>query len=133
MAANPRPPFNSSPSIRSDRTTNESLKRIYATLRRFTLLHLESARLTTTEKLTLLGTAIVYGALLIIFGSMALFFITIGIGHLLATTIAEHFAYLWVACFYIVLVLVIIIFKRQLILNPICRYLSRLLAPKPEK
>ena len=108
----------------SDRTTNESLKRIYATLRRFTLLHLESARLTTTEKLTLLGTAIVYGALLIIFGSMALFFITIGIG---------HFAYLWVACFYIVLVLVIIIFKRQLILNPICRYLSRLLAPKPEK
>ena len=116
----------------STRPTNESLKSIYATLRRFAMLHIESARLTTAEKLTLLGTTIVYGALLLIFGSIAMFFISIGIGHLLATTISEHLAYLWVAAFYIVLVLVIIIFKRQLILNPICRYITRLLAPKPE-
>ncbi|MDE6098292.1 MAG: phage holin family protein [Muribaculaceae bacterium] len=116
----------------SQRSSTESFKSIYATMRRFAMLHIESARLTTVEKLTLLGTTVVYGALLIILGSMALFFISIGIGHLLATTIAEHLAYLWVSLFYILLVLVLVIFKRQLILNPICRYISRLLAPKPE-
>lgn len=117
----------------STRPTNESLKSIFATLRRFAMLHIESARLSTAEKLTLLGTTIVYGALMIILCSMALFFITIGVGHLLATTIAEHLAYLWVSGFYIALVILLMIFKRQLILNPICRYISRLLAPKPEE
>lgn len=117
----------------SDRSTSDSFKSIYATLRRFAILHLDNARLTTAEKLTLLLTSVTYLALLLILGSMALFFITIGVGHLLSTTISQHLAYLWIALFYIALVLAVVIFKRQLILNPICRYITRLLAPKPDE
>lgn len=117
----------------SERTANESFKSVYAILRRFVFLHINNARLTTAEKLTLLGTTIVYGALLMLLGSMALFFITIGIAELLAFTLDTKFAYLMVAGFYILLVILLIIFKRQLILNPVCRYITRLIAPKPEE
>lgn len=117
----------------SERTANESFKSIYAILRRFAILHIHNARLSTAEKLTLLGTTIVYGALLIVLGSMALFFTTIGIAELLTLTLDTKFAYLMVAGFYILLVILLIVFKRQLILNPVCRYITRLIAPKPEK
>lgn len=113
--------------------TTDSIRNIYEILRRFISLHVENARLTATEKVTLLFTAITYYSLLTIAGTVALVFISIGVGHLLATTVALHFAYLYVAAFYLAIFIAIIVFKRQLILNPICRFISRLLAKNPNQ
>lgn len=111
---------------------SSSFTQTYQTLRRFVALNVENARLTATEKLTLLFTAVAYFALLLMFGSLALVFVSIGVGHLLATTVAVHLAYLYVAAFYVIIVLLIVAFKRQLLLNPICRFISMLLAKNPQ-
>jgi hypothetical protein len=59
-------------------------------------------------------------------------FISVGVGHLLATTIAPQLAYLIVALFYVVLLLVVCLMRRALFVDPIARFISKLLLDTPD-
>jgi hypothetical protein len=61
-----------------------------------------------------------------------LIFISIGVGHLLATTIAPQLAYIYIALFYIVLLAILFAFRKALFLNPISRFVTRLLVKPPK-
>ena len=103
---------------------------VYGTLqsvKRLVQLYLESAKLKTTEKITVLLSSIAFIGVIIALGLVCLVFISIGIGHILATTIAPHLAYLIVAAFYLVLFALTIALKRQIFIDPISRFMSRLL------
>lgn len=65
-------------------------------------------------------------------GIVCLVFVSIGIGHLLATSIAPHLAYLIVAAFYLILFVTVIAMRRKLFVDPIARFMSRLLVEEPE-
>ena len=108
---------------------------VYGTLqsvKRLVQLYLESAKLKTTEKITVLLSSIAFIGVIIALGLVCLVFISIGIGHILATTIAPHLAYLIVAAFYLVLFALTIALKRQIFIDPISCFMSRLLVEEPE-
>lgn len=96
------------------------------------MLQLDYARLSGAEKLTVLLSTILFGAMIIIFGTIMLVFISIGVGHLLAMTVAPYVAYLYVAGFYFLLFLCIIIFRRQLFTDPMARMVSRMFVKPPK-
>ncbi len=102
------------------------MRRIGAILRRYITLQLDYARLTAIEKATVLLSTVAFFALALVIGLITLVFISIGIGHWLAATIAPHLAYLFVSAFYLVLLVLLIIFRKQLIFNPAARFISRL-------
>lgn len=112
--------------------TKSNLQQLYDNVKRLVVLHLDYARLTATEKLTIIFSTVAIYSLVVIFATLALVFITLGVGHLLATTIAPHFAYLIVAGFYVVSLAVIWFMRKKLFINPIARFISKLFVNPPE-
>lgn len=116
----------------TDNNSSGSFQDFLATLRRYIMLQLDYARLSGAEKLTVLISTLLFGAMVIIFGSIMLVFVSIGIGHLMAMTVAPYVAYLYVAAFYFVIFLCIIIFRRRLFTDPVARMISRLFVKPPK-
>lgn len=116
-------------------TTSDEVKSSAAILIRYLRLLVEDMRLTAAEKLTVLFATVAFYSLLLIVGIVALVFISIGIGHWLAATVAPMLAYIYIAAFYLVLLILLVVFKRQLLIDPICRFITRLLVepPRPER
>ena len=102
-------------------------------VKRLGSLYFQNVRLKTTEKITILLAAIAFYAVAMAMGLVCLVFVSIGIGHLLATTLAPHLAYLFIAAFYLILFVLTIVFRRQIFIDPIARFVSRLLVEVPEE
>ena len=110
-----------------------TIKRLTSIVLRYLTLQLDYAKLTATEKLTVLLSTIAFFALILILGLITLVFVSIGIGHWLAATVAPYTAYLFVSAFYLVLLILLIVFRNQIIFNPASRFLSRLFLKNPEE
>lgn len=90
-------------------------------------LYIEEARLGTVEKLTRLLSVVAiafFGTLLLIVG---LTFISLGIAVIMSRSIEPWVVYCIIGAFYILVVTVAYAFRHSLIINPICRWLSKLL------
>ena len=98
---------------------------------RYVRLMLEDARLGAAEKLTVLLSTLAFYALGAMMAMAVLVFLSIGVGHILADTIAPKMAYIYVACFYVLLLVLLVVFRRQIFLNPIARLITRLLVAPP--
>lgn len=116
-----------------EQSISESLGFIAKGAKRLGILYFEKARLKTTEKITILLSTIAFSAVIMALGIVCLVFVSIGIGHLLATSIAPHLAYLIVAAFYLILFICVVALRRRLFVDPIARFMSRLLVEEPEE
>lgn len=110
-----------------------NIKRLGSIFLRYITLKLDYARLTATEKLTVLLSTIAFFAVAIIIGFTTLVFVSIGIGHWLAATIAPDTAYLIVSAFYLLLLILLIVLRNKLIYDPVSRFISRLFLKDPEE
>lgn len=117
----------------SDNQDNNGIRRLIDAGRRYIMLNLDYARLTAAEKMTVLLSAIAFYTMVVAFGTLVLIFLSIGVGHLLAVTIAPVTAYLFVAAFYMVLLFVLIALRRKIFIDPICRFITKLFVKPPEK
>ena len=117
----------------SNDSVSGTLNSLMRNIKRLGLLYVEKARLKTTEKLTILLSTIAFTAIMMALAIVFIVFITIGIGHLLATSIAPHMAYLYVACFYLLIILLVVLLRRKIFIDPIARFMSRLLVEAPEE
>lgn len=110
-----------------------NFKRLFDIGIRYVTLQLDYAKLTAAEKLTVLLSTIAFFALAVTIGLITLVFISIGIGHWLSVTIAPYTAYLFVSLFYLLLLVLLIVFRRPLIFNPAARFISRLFLKNPDE
>lgn len=110
-------------------TNNYSL--IYKLLRRLLGLRIEDARLVLAIKLTKLLSGIVFVMLAFMLFLCILSFISLAMGHLLSNVMHPVWAYLLIALFYLCLFAVVAIFKKQLIMDPIARFISKLIIESP--
>lgn len=117
----------------SESKPKTNTQKLYDNVKRLVMLHIDYARLTAAEKLTIILSTMAIYALVVMFSTLSLVFLTLGVGHLLATTIAPHFAYLIVAGFYVVVLVLLMVFRKKLFINPIARFLSKLFLNPPEE
>lgn len=99
---------------------------------RYLRLAIEDARLGASEKLTILLSTLAFYGMGAALGLLVLVFVSIGVGHLLADTIAPKMAYIYVACFYVLLFVLMVLFRRQIFINPIARLITRLFVAPPQ-
>ena len=104
---------------------------LWEQLRRLFNLEVENARFLVTEKLVVLLSSITFYAILAVIITCVTIFLTIGAGNLMLERVEPHWAYMIVAAFYLMLMLILIIFRRQLIINPIARFLSSVILDPP--
>lgn len=119
----------------SDNENKTGLSTISASIKQYLQLLVEDARLNVAEKLTRLLAGIALASLLSIIIILALLFASISAGLALSLVISPVWAFIIVAGFFLLLTVLLIVFRTQLLVNPIARYISRLLlpAPKPSK
>lgn len=110
-----------------------NFRRLYTLALRYFNFQLDYARLSAAEKLTVLLSTIALYSLVVILGMITLLFVSIGIGHWLALTIAPYTAYLFVSAFYLVLLILLIVFRKELIFDPAARFISKLFLKHPEE
>ena len=108
---------------------------LYSTLwrlaRRILKLRVELVRLTIAERLTRLFVSILSTALLIILGAFVLAFISTAAVDLLTEALPSWVASLIIAGVYVLVILVVYLLRRPLIINPIARFVSRLILEAP--
>lgn len=112
---------------------NNTLTSLTSLLRRLAGLYIHSARLSAAEKLTLLFSAVALYSVAMILGMVALVFITMGIASVLAAYIAPFWSYFIVGGVFVVMIAALYLFRTQLLINPIARFISRLIVESPIK
>lgn len=116
----------------SDPRSSSVTSAIGSTVSRYIKLLLEDTRLNIAEKLTRLLSALTVCALVLVLALATLLFLSIAAGIALADIMNPIWAYVIVGSFYAVLAVVIFFCKTTLIVNPIARFISRLLIEAPE-
>lgn len=111
---------------------NNIYKSLWQQLRNLFNMEVDSAKLFITEKLTLLVTSIAFYAALFVMGTCVLVFLSIGVADILMHDLPYYWAYIIIAGFYLLIILILIAFRRQLITDPIARFLSRVILDPPQ-
>lgn len=110
----------------------EAFKEYLSPFQKIVKLYIQSGKLTLTEVLTRILTAIVITAVCLLFAVIALAFVSYGVISALSQSMAPVWAYLIVGGFYLLIIMLIIVFKRTLIINPIARFLSKIILDAPD-
>lgn len=115
---------------------NESNKSSFTGLseavRSYISLLIEDAKLNAAEKLTRLLSAIALCSLLTILTTVILVFVSIAAGVALAAVIKPLWAFVAVASLYILIMVLLICYRTRLLVDPIARFISRLLLDAPK-
>lgn len=101
--------------------------RLYEQVKEFSTLSLENFRLLLAEKLTMLLSmialaVIVFGLMLVMF-----FFLSVCIANLLADVMPLAWAYAIMAVVDLVLTACVILFRKQLLMDPVARFITRII------
>ncbi len=89
-------------------------------------LNVDYAKLTLAEKLTVLLSTASVALLLFVLVSLAMFFLSLAVVRWIATGVGIMWAYFIMCGFYVVVLSLIVSFRKQLIVNPIALFVSRL-------
>lgn len=115
-------------------TSSDAYRRLYDEVKRLVNLEVENARLILTERLTLLFGRVAIVAVSFVLSACVVIFLSMSISDLLLGSLTPWATYMIVGGFYVLLIIILCIFRRQLIINPIARYLSKiLLEPRPSR
>lgn len=103
-----------------------SLKMLIDEIKQYLELNLEYAKLTGAEKTTVLLTAVALSAVVGVLAVLIFFFISIACVHWLGLVLNMALAYSIMAGVYVLLLVIALVFRRQLIVNPVARFITRL-------
>lgn len=105
--------------------------RLYRQTKRLLNLEVENIRLMLTEKLTLLLGRIALVAVVFVVCTTALIFLSMSVADFLLRGLAPCWTYLIIGGFYVMIAIIATCFKRRLIVDPIARYISRVVLDPP--
>ncbi len=110
----------------------ESVRNLYELGRRLVGLYLDNARLTAAEKMTLLFSSVALYSVVLVLAMVMMVFVSMGIATMLAEYIAPFWSYFIVAGVFLTVIVLLFVFKSQLLVNPIARFISSLLVSPPK-
>lgn len=102
-----------------------------ANVRKLIYLLLTDLKLTATEKLSRLLTACALGFIVGLLGLGVLLFLSYSMAAFFSTIMPEGFACMIVAGMYLLFVVLVVIFRRPLLEDPVTRLLSKIILSKP--
>lgn len=106
---------------------SDSLKSIYDNGRRWVRLELEYMKLTAAEKITVLLTTLIFGAVCLLLGMVILMLLAFSLVHVFEMFLSPALSFLCVVGALLVLILILFLLRRPLIENPISRLISKLI------
>lgn len=108
----------------------DELKDILAQGRDWVKLEVEYAKLTVADKFTVLLSAMIIGAICLLMGMVVLILLSLSLVELFKMMMVPALAYLAVSGIICLLILILYLLRNPLLLNPIARFITRLLINK---
>lgn len=108
----------------------DELKEIFVQGKNWMKLEVEYAKLTLAEKMTLLFSAMIIGAVCLLMGMVVLILLAFALVELFRLMMSPALAYLSSAGVIVVLIVLFYLFRKPLLLNPIARFITRLFISK---
>lgn len=106
---------------------SDELKSIFAHSRDWLKFEIEYAKLTVAEKITVLMSALVLGAVCLMMGMVVLILLSMAIVEEFSLILSPALSYVCTAGIIALLILLLYIFRAPLLLNPIARFITRLI------
>lgn len=110
-----------------DSSPGSKIADIRSSLRRLLALYVENAKLTAAEKLTLLLSGAVLFVIALVFITFALIFGAVAIYQLMALSMSPIVAAAILAGAFVLLVILAFLLRKPLIVDPMARFISRLI------
>ena len=104
-----------------------SYTKLWHLLQEYLKMNIEYARLTAAEKLTLFFTAVAVASGVFVLAIIFFFFLSLALVNWIAMGIGLVWSYIIMSAVYLLLIALLIVFRRQLIMNPVAKLVSRLL------
>lgn len=101
--------------------------RIFTQSRNWLELQVEYTKLTTAEKATIMTSTFVLGAVCLLLGMVVMILLSLALADVFKMFMAPALAYLSVSGVLVILIVLLYIFRRVTLYNPIARYMTRLL------
>lgn len=108
-------------------TLLDEIKRLITVLRRYLVLNVEYAKLTAAEKVTMLSSHLAVAVILLVVGAFMLIFIGFTIAELFKMILCPALAYLCTAGVFLLMAIVVIVARKEMIINPISRFITSIL------
>ena len=107
--------------------TKQTAETLWARLKELALLKFEYAKLTTAERLSILLSAMTIALICMIGVAMFLFFISLSLVEVLALSLGMAWSSFIVSMIYVVIMALVILLRKPLIINPIARFISKVM------
>lgn len=112
----------------------ENLRQLFVEFKKYLSLQKEYTRLEITEKVSVLLSMLILILLTVILGMMALFYLSFTLAYLLAPTVGGiTTSFSLVAALYVLLAILLVSYRRKLIINPMVRFIARLFMKNSDK
>lgn len=105
----------------------DEVKEIFAQSKNWVKLEVEYAKLTLAEKFTILLSTMIIGVVCLLFGMVALILLSLSLAQLFMLFMAPALAYLSVAGVIVLILVTVYLLRKPLLLNPIAKYLTKLI------
>lgn len=106
---------------------SDSLRSIYENGKRWIQLEVEYAKLTAAEKITVLLTTLIFGAVCLLLGMVVLILLAFALAQVFGGFLSPALAFLCTAGVLVVLVALLFFLRKPLLENPISRLISKLI------
>lgn len=111
----------------TDDKSIDNIQQLFVEFKKYLELQKEYTRLEITEKLTVLLSTLLLTILAVILSIGALFYLSFTLAYILAPAVGGlTVSFALIACFHILLILLLLAFRRKLVIDPMTRFLARL-------
>ena len=111
----------------ADDRSIENLQQLFVEFKKYLKLQKEYTKLEITEKLSILLSALVLLSVVIILGMVALFYLSFALAYILDPLVGGLMvSFSIIAAFHLLLVLLVITFRKKLIINPMVNFIAGL-------
>ena len=109
----------------ADDRSIDNLQQLFIEFKKYLNLQKEYTKLEITEKLSILLSALILLSVVIILGMVALFYLSFALAYILDPLVGGLMVS-FIACFHLLLVLLVITFRKKLIINPMVNFIAGL-------
>lgn len=110
----------------SDSPNSSTVNTLWQRLRDLATLKYEYAKFTLAEKLIMIFSMLILCLIGIFLSMIAIFFLSVAVSHWIAESIGDIWSSIIIAAFYLVVLLLLVSFRKQLIINPVSKFITRL-------
>lgn len=111
----------------ADDRSIENLQQLFVEFKKYLKLQKEYTKLEVTEKLSILLSTLILLSLVIILGMVALFYLSFALAYVLGPHVGGLMvSFSIIACFHLLLIVLIITFRKKLIINPMVNFIAGL-------